>query len=793
MRPVRLELHGFTTFREKVEIDFDGADLFALTGPTGAGKSSIIDGMCFALYGSVPRLDRRTVAPVISTGKNEARIRFDFTIGEKAYTAARVVRRTPTGATTKEARLEAGGETLAGDADAVTAATEQVLGLGFEQFTKSVVLPQGDFARFLHDKPSARQELLVKLLELGIYERMRGEANSRKVAAESAIEITEQQLQRLADATPEAVQAADARVEMLVALRTEADAFAPQVEQLVRRRDDQAAEAERASAAVTALTRVAVPAGIGALAQALAAAEKHAADAAAAAEAAQHAVVEAEQTRSALGDAATLQRLRDAHERRAELTQRITRGTPIVAEAQNAEAAAQVQVEQAGAAVAAAEAALEEAKRDHAAHAVAATLVAGQACPVCLQTVATLPTRSAPAALAAAEKARDRALNEHAAASKALGPLHTARVRAEQTLESLTEQRAQVDAALADAPSAQETAAALDAIAQAEAALAAARERDRAARSAATTAAQAVAQRREERQSAWARFDAARDEVAAFGAPAIARDDLGQAWTDLAAWAAQEAERRRAAAETAQQASAAAAAQLQALEAKLATRCTECAVVVPAGARVRDAVADAVAAAQAEERRLRETLEQAQRHRLESAAHRERADVAKELARHLSSRGFEQWLLDEALGRLATGASTILRELSSGQYSLTLDNQRNFLVIDHRSADEQRPARTLSGGETFLASLSLALTLAEHLAQLAVGSEPRLESIFLDEGFGTLDPETLDTVAAAIEELGARGRTVGIVTHVRDLAERMPVRFEVQKGPAGSTVDRVER
>src|SRR5687767_9361881 len=99
MRPVRLQLHGFTAFRDPVEIDFVDADLFALSGPTGSGKSSIIDGMCFALFGSVPRLDRRTVAPVISTGKVEARIRFDFTVGEQTYSAVRVVRRTASGAT----------------------------------------------------------------------------------------------------------------------------------------------------------------------------------------------------------------------------------------------------------------------------------------------------------------------------------------------------------------------------------------------------------------------------------------------------------------------------------------------------------------------------------------------------------------------------------------------------------------------------------------------------------------------------------------------------------------------
>ena len=65
--------------------------------------------------------------------------------------------------------------------------------------------------------------------------------------------------------------------------------------------------------------------------------------------------------------------------------------------------------------------------------------------------------------------------------------------------------------------------------------------------------------------------------------------------------------------------------------------------------------------------------------------------------------------------------------------------------------------------------------------------------IFLDEGFGTLDADSLETVAATIESLGDGRRTVGIVTHVRELAERVPVRFEVAKGPRTSTVARVER
>lgn len=67
-----------------------------------------------------------------------------------------------------------------------------------------------------------------------------------------------------------------------------------------------------------------------------------------------------------------------------------------------------------------------------------------------------------------------------------------------------------------------------------------------------------------------------------------------------------------------------------------------------------------------------------------------------------------------------------------------------------------------------------------------------METIFLDEGFGTLDRESLDTVGGVIHELGARGRTVGIVTHVIELAEQVPVRFEVTKGAKTATVRRID-
>ena len=130
--------------------------------------------------------------------------------------------------------------------------------------------------------------------------------------------------------------------------------------------------------------------------------------------------------------------------------------------------------------------------------------------------------------------------------------------------------------------------------------------------------------------------------------------------------------------------------------------------------------------------------------------------------------------------------------LQNEKSMVSVDAKEQFEVVDHANADERRLARTLSGGETFLASLALALALAERVSELAGGGRAGLDAIFLDEGFGTLDPEALDVVASAIEELGASGRMVGIVSHVQELAERVPVRFEVRRGPDTSTVERVD-
>ena len=97
-------------------------------------------------------------------------------------------------------------------------------------------------------------------------------------------------------------------------------------------------------------------------------------------------------------------------------------------------------------------------------------------------------------------------------------------------------------------------------------------------------------------------------------------------------------------------------------------------------------------------------------------------------------------------------------------------------VVDTWQADASRDTRTLSGGESFLVSLALALALSD-----LVSHKTRIESLFLDEGFGTLDAQTLDTALDALDALNASGKTIGVISHVEAMKERIPVQIKVRK------------
>ncbi len=152
------------------------------------------------------------------------------------------------------------------------------------------------------------------------------------------------------------------------------------------------------------------------------------------------------------------------------------------------------------------------------------------------------------------------------------------------------------------------------------------------------------------------------------------------------------------------------------------------------------------------------------------------------------------YVLSVFLDEIVTFANTRLRVISHDRYALIRrtesDDRRRRVGLDLDVFDnytgEQRQVQTLSGGEQFYAALSLALGVADAAQQHTGGV--RMDALFIDEGFGSLDNETLDVAIGALMDLQADGRLVAIISHVEELKTRVPVRLEVVKGRTGSSV-----
>ncbi|MCY4402809.1 MAG: AAA family ATPase [Candidatus Poribacteria bacterium] len=141
--------------------------------------------------------------------------------------------------------------------------------------------------------------------------------------------------------------------------------------------------------------------------------------------------------------------------------------------------------------------------------------------------------------------------------------------------------------------------------------------------------------------------------------------------------------------------------------------------------------------------------------------------------------------LDITFQQVSRIANEHLKYLTSERYQLKVETIGKLSVIDRWNANEERPVETLSGGESFLTSMALALALSE-LSQ----GRAQLNSLFLDEGFGTLDTETLEIAIAALEGLRMQGRSIFIISHIQELTKRLPVKINVRKrGNGSSTID----
>jgi exonuclease SbcC len=167
------------------------------------------------------------------------------------------------------------------------------------------------------------------------------------------------------------------------------------------------------------------------------------------------------------------------------------------------------------------------------------------------------------------------------------------------------------------------------------------------------------------------------------------------------------------------------------------------------------------------------------------------ADVAN--GKNGLNMSLQRFVLAARLEEVAEVASRRLLQMSRGRFRL-----RHDTTVDHRSKAaglglvvedawtgvRDRPVGALSGGESFLASLALALGLSDVVLRRSGGI--RLDALFVDEGFGALDEETLDDAVRALEALREGGRLVGVISHVPELRRRIPARIEVTRGPDGA-------
>jgi exonuclease SbcC len=828
VRPLELRLRNFRSyFGEESVFSFRERSLVGIVGPIGAGKSTILDAIAFALYGKTPTVAAATKT-LIHQRAADATVALRFEVDGEVWEAVRLLR---VKGQSQHAlyRLEADRPeeepieriTMEGD---VNARIVELLGLEFDAFGRSVLLAQNRFAEFLRARPVERDKVLKGVFGHDRLDAMRDAAKARSAALRIDLEklgIRVEQLDRLAarlEELEEQARTLDGRVAALREAKPEFDALEGRIEDA----GDRLSAAERRAAELGDLAeRLPDPAITSRLLdEAAGAAEKRAA-LAGVLESAQDALTEAdralaeaedrgitrtiEAASSKLAELAptdrtaseALQRVRSVAARIRDHEEKRSKATARADAAEEAEGAAEAEAAARARAVAEAEAALVEQRHAEMATTLRAELHEGGECPVCAQVVPVVPDVEPSPGVAAAEqalveasahrdradRARLRAAAEAQGAREALQAIDVEDVR-------LTDERAAVDAA------ARSAAAALDAVRDSLADLLGPgdpqellqrlKESHAGRQSAAADARKAVERARadhdaaiREQQELGKQLSALQVTliglIAKLDAPMTIDDDTPQtlravlanvrtAWSEMGSDLQREKTRAR-------EDVAAASRQRDRLLASLEVDGAFGEVLANAAAEAQ-MTARAIAADREELAEAGSLIEQ------RNAAEAERARY-EQISSDLTDSRFVRYLLDDERTRLAALGSEHFERLSSGRYRFSEDGK--FDIVDLTAAEAVRKADSLSGGETFLASLALALALAEMVARTG----GRLDAFFLDEGFGSLDPEHLDLAMEGIEALVADGggRLVVVVSHVPELRSRVEDLIVLDRNP----------
>ena len=156
--------------------------------------------------------------------------------------------------------------------------------------------------------------------------------------------------------------------------------------------------------------------------------------------------------------------------------------------------------------------------------------------------------------------------------------------------------------------------------------------------------------------------------------------------------------------------------------------------------------------------------------------------LLNDLDKLFKGKKFVEFVAATRLKYVSLEASKKLKEITNGNYGLEVDEDGRFIIRDYKNGGAERDASTLSGGETFLASLALALALS---AEIQLKGTAPLELFFLDEGFGTLDDNLLEVVMSSLERIHNDKLKIGIISHVESIKNRVHVKLLVTPAEAG--------
>jgi len=882
MRIQTLEVENFMPYRDPVTLDFRDLSLFAIVGETGSGKSSIVDAICYALYGRIPRIrtENGQRENIISRGAKQFHVGLTFDLGGATY---RIIRQGT--ATREDVQVFKDGDQLnqlLKKKDADRYIEETLLHMNFDVFTRIIVLPQGQFDRFLKpDTPRSRRDILISLLSLDIYEHIGKAASAHAgmlmgelggldhdLAGIDQNAITDEAMGLLDHAVTDAGHQVALLQEQLKARELTLammEQRASKARQLAKLQGQLAALRIRADEINGDRAHLATGLALASLQPSLANWARLAAElerltderdkASAAVIAAQQALETAQAVRadtslrageaafaekldeisSAIGRLSDLQlfaaRLEELQHRTDAATDKakgLEHSITQLNETMKVQNGRRIQLQEALTRARDtsihAEDAFERARSDNAAIVVQQVLRPGDTCPVCGRVVEELVVHAEHLDFARLKTVHDETrkhvehcqddLTEHEKKSEA------DRVRLEELARQLTvlktedkddrhEAHELTLRLLMDPTIAREGSS--NPVAFLHTRLTQLRGQETTTRTAQKTIALQLEEQRRKEEDIRTKLTGSQTRAATLEGQrrqaeaqyeTLQRDLLAQAGThgfdSIASMkaavlpvdqlAALQASLRQYDHDTA-----AATAQVEMLEQELGPDRPSEADLEAARAARETATTDFA--------RSQEDLAAARRSKDDLLAHRafladrlaRKEQVTRllstyqQVARDFGSKGMVAFVSSGILEQLLVTANDHLSILSKGRFELLLDEGDQMMVQDSFSASGPRDVATLSGGETFLASLALALAVKDLLS-----TSVDLDSFFIDEGFGTLDETTVQGVADVLESLRRDGSLVGIITHRVDLVERFETVLEVTNQSGSAHIARRE-